>query len=134
MSKTNNAGCAPQFLAKGSSARTNAANRRGAELAKRAAAGETLSAEERATLKRYEARKAADDAAYEAWKAERTIVEADEKAKANAVRAAEQAKQDAARKAVQDAAIAQYLADPASLPANRAAWCKAELERRAQNA
>ena len=134
MSKTNNAGCAPSFFAKGSSARTNAAQRRGAGIAARAAAGETLSAEERAALKRYESRKAAADAAYEAWKAEETARGEALKAKATEARAAEQAKQDAARKAIQDAAIAQYLADPASLPAPRAAWCKAELERRAGNA
>ena len=134
MSKTNNAGCASQFLAKGSSARSNMADRRGKEIAKRAAAGETLSADERATLKRYEARKAAADAAYEAWKVEGAAKAAAAQAKASEMRAAEQAQQDAARKAVQDAAIAQYLADPTSLPAGRAAWCKAELERRAGRA
>lgn len=107
------------------------AGRRGAEIAKRAAAGETLSPEERGTLNRYETRKASRDAAYEAWKAEGARAAEEARAKATEVRSAEQARQDAARKAVQDEAIAQYLADPASLPPGRAAWCKAELERRA---
>jgi len=131
MSKTNNAGCPASSFAKGSSARTNRADNAARGLKAKQARGEDLTAEELAAVKRYDVRMAAADAAYEAWKVERASVEANLKAKANDARTAEQARQDAARKAVQDAAIAQYLADPSSLPANRAAWCKAELERRA---